>query len=299
MTNTIAQITISGRDPDQIRQDILNEIDGVPDMPISTAKVIELANTPHVNMGELSKAIELDPGLTLNILRIANSPYYGCSRDISSINQAIVRLGTEVLFQMVMTTSVSPMVSLPVRGYDMPAGALWEHSMAVAIGAECVANILEYKHPDYTFTAGLLHDIGKIILGTFIEIDPNIIFKIAFEENLSFEKVEAQILGIDHAEIGAELLKKWNLPDHIVDIVRCHHCPEKIDGDRLVVDLIHIADMLGYIKGGATGEDGLHYELSNDVVERLKINTEIAEKTICLTQQKLQDAKDLLDLEGV
>jgi hypothetical protein len=124
-----------------------------------------------VNFDQLARVIECDPGLTANVLQLANSAYFGWQGGIGSVRDAISRLGTRRIFQMVLCMSVAPLVRRPIRGYDLSADQLWEHSVAVAICAEKLAAGRRPSCQPHAFTAGLLHDLGKVLLGTFVEVD--------------------------------------------------------------------------------------------------------------------------------
>ena len=144
--------------------------------------------------------------------------------------------------------------------------------------------------PTYTFTAALLHDIGKIVLGTFLSIDSGPIMKLAFEDGLSFENAEREVLGIDHAEVGAELLNLWDIPDEIVQVVQYHHHPEQCE-DNMAVHLVHVADLLSIECGFGIGIDGLNYRPSECSVKLLKINNRIMEQTMCVMINGLNDLR--------
>ena len=278
------------------REEILASIESVPSMPAAAIEAIALLQDPDVDVGKLMQTIEYDPGLTSNLLRLANSAYYGGARTISSLRDAIVRLGTKCILQMVVASAASPLIRPALSGYDLPPGELWRHSVAVAVGAEQVAAALGVQTPDQAFTSGLLHDVGKILLGTFMEVDAGPIINLARAEQISFEVAERRVLGIDHAEAGAALLEAWELPETIVRVNRWHHSPEGFAGDPLVVDLVHVADAL-CLQGaiGAGGADGLHYRPSHEVVERIGLTTLAAETAVCGIMQGLSDLGGLFD----
>ncbi len=186
----------------------------------------------------------------------------------------------------------------PVKGYDLPPGQLLDRLVAVGVGAEELGRVLALNPPHYTFTAGLLHGIGKIVLGTFIEIDAEPILKLAFEEQVPFDEAERRILGIDHAEVGAALLEYWNIPEEIVQVVRWYNRPDQFPGDPLVVDLVHYANILSIECGLGTGIDGLHYLPSPVVLERLHPKTLIAEQVTCRMLSELQSFHDLHKTAG-
>jgi putative nucleotidyltransferase with HDIG domain len=262
-------------------------------MPSAAAQVIQLVQDPSASIASLRRAIELDPGLTSNVLRLANSAYLGSPRSVRSVRDALVRLGTNRVFQLVIAAAVAPVAQQTVRGYDLPPGALWHHSVAVAVGTTELAAAAGRRPPDHAFTAGLLHDIGKIVLGTFLEVDAAPIMQLAFEEHLSFELAEQRILGIHHAELGARVLEGWHLPPPIVEVVRWHHQPESYPGDTLVVDLVHMADALALVSGIGAGSDGLNYRPSAAVLSRLRVTTAVAEGVVCRMLDGLRELREL------
>lgn len=277
------------------RDEILSTIGSIPAMPTVIVKIRKLLRNPDVSFTELAQTIKYDPGLTVNILRLANSAYFGFFRAVNSVQQGVVRLGTERIFELAVTAAVAPMTQKAVKGYDLSPGRLWEHSVAVAIGAEQLALALNIKAPDYTFTAGLLHDIGKIVLGTFVEVDAAPIMALSLQEGVSFDEAEKQVLGIDHAEAGAILLEKWDLPESIVNVNRWHHQPDQFQGDTLVLDLVHVADVLAMMGGLGVGQDGLNYHTSSEVASRLKLTTKITEAVVCKIMDGLKELSNLFN----
>jgi len=263
------------------REQVLEKVRSIPSIPTAANRMMSLLKDPEVDINVLIRTIEFDPGLTTNVLRLANSAYFGGPRTIASLRDALVRLGMNRVFQLVMMTAIVPIARQELKGYVLPPGKLLEHSIVVAVGAEELARKLRLLLPAHAFTAGLLHDLGKVILGTFVEVDANAIVDLAFGEKVSFEVAERQVLGIDHAEAGAELLECWNLPLEIVEVVRNHHQPDVPASDQLVVDLVHAADRIAVETGFGMGIDGLNYRYSNDVIARLKLRPATAEAVAC------------------
>jgi len=263
-------------------------------MPTAASKAIALLSDPEVEIGELADTIEYDQGLTANVLRLANSAYFAGPHTIGSLRDAIVRLGTNRIFQLVITSAIAPLTRPAVKGYDLPAGQLLEHSIAVALGTEELATKLGRTAPRFAFTAGLLHDLGKIVLSTFLEVDAGPIVKMAFEEQVSFEQAEARVLGIDHAEAGAVLLDGWQLPHEIVDAARYHHQPEALGSESFLVDLVHTANLLSLEAGIGMGVAGLNYRASGDVAARLKLRPSVAEAVVCGMLAGIEELEDTI-----
>jgi len=261
------------------REAILARIQTVPSLPSVVIKLRQYLNEPDVNFDALARMIEYDPGLTANVLQLSNSAYFGWSRSIRTVKESIVRLGTNRIFQMVLCMSVAPLVRKPIKGYDMDSDGLWRHSISTAICAELVAAELELTCRGEAFTAGLLHDMGKIVLGTFVDIDDEPIKEIMRADHLAFNEAEQMVLGIDHAEVAAALLAAWNLPDDVSDAVRWHHQPSNAPANRReLADLVHVADVLCLEFGFGGGADGLGYRLDKGASERLGLGIGIAEK---------------------
>jgi len=283
------------------KEQILAKLRSIPSLPTAASRVISLLKDPDVDINELMRSIEYDPGLTSNVLKLANSAYFGGPRTISSLRDAIVRLGMNRIFQLVITSAIIPIARQEVKGYDLQPGKLLEHAIAVAVGSEELAAQLGRRPPAHTFTAGLLHDLGKIVLGTFLEVDVGPIVRMAFEEKVSFEVAEARVLGMDHAEAGAELLQAWKLPESLVQAVRFHHRPAEFKGtaeEVFVLDLVHVADILALESGVGTGVDGLNYSACPEASQRLKLKPAISEAVVCNMITNVSELKDVLGTNG-
>ncbi|MFP4458835.1 MAG: HDOD domain-containing protein [Candidatus Zixiibacteriota bacterium] len=279
----------------RIRDKIISTLDSIPSLPTAAIKAVKMLQDPDVSISRLTKTIEYDPALTSNVLRLANSAYFGANRQIESLRQAIVRLGTNNVFRLVVASAVAPLSSQAVKGYDIPPGELWAHSVAVAITSENLRVELNLDAPGYIFTAALLHDLGKIVLGNFGELDVEAILKTAKEREVSFDEAEMAVLGIDHAEVGAVLLEKWNLPKTISEAVRWHHYPKYFPNDPIAIDLIHVGDNLCIKMGIGIGIDGLKHRVSNESVERLKMSNRIAEKVLLKTMGDLNEFRTMFN----
>ena len=271
------------------RDEILSTILDIESMPASSAEATRFLSDPESNMSDIVRAIEYDPGLTSNLLRMANSAYYGVSDRIGSVRDAIVRLGTYQIYQMVVSWGFSSMARRGVPGYGLASGKLWEHSIGVAVGAEQISTELRFQKAPHTFTSGLLHDIGKIALGTFVAVDIDSILQIVREEKVSFEVAERQTLGVDHAEAGAVLLEHWGFPENVVEACRWHHQPESLVDESPVLDLVHVADSICLMGGIGVGVDENNYKTSSLVLSRLRLDPFMNDKVVSEILSKLED----------
>lgn len=262
------------------RDEILSKILDIESMPAAAAEATRLLSDPESDMADIVHAIEYDPGLTSNLLRMANSAYYRVSDPIGSVRNAVVRLGTYQIYQMTVSWGFSSMARRGVPGYGLTMGKLWEHSIGVAVGAEQISSGLSTQSTDHAFTAGLLHDIGKIVLGTFVEADIDSILEAANREETSFEMAEQQVLGINHAEVGAALLEHWDFPANIVETCRWHHQPDSLADGSLVLDLVHVANTMCLMGGIGVGIDETNHQTSSKVISRLKLDPFTSDKVV-------------------
>ena len=261
------------------REAILARIETVPSLPTVVIKLRQYLNEPEVDFDALARMIEFDPGLTANVLQLSNSAYFGWSRSIRTVKEATVRLGTNRIFQMVLCMSVAPLVRKPIKGYDLDSEGLWRHSISTAVCAELVANELKLSCSGEAFTAGLLHDMGKIVLGTFVDIDDVPIKEIMNSDGLAFNEAEQMVLGIDHAEVASALLLAWNLPDDVAAAVRWHHQPSRApENRRELADLIHVSDLLCLELGFGGGSGGQGRRRDEGAGKRLGLDEDFGEK---------------------
>ena len=257
------------------REDIIATAKALPQMPSIVQRIIGYLGKPDADINELAKLIEYDPGLTVNVLRMANSALFGGCGQIATVRDALFRLGMKRVYQLVIATGIAPRARGEVKGYGLAPGELLRHSVAVAVGAERLAQTLGLQAPPHTFTAGLLSNIGKTVLGEFLEVDATPIMELAARDDISFEQAERRHLGIDHAELGALLLEHWGLPPAIVLCVRWRLDPCSAPEQDLGLDLIHLGHVMATMAGIGCGVDGLFYVVCQDSVDRLKVTPEV------------------------
>lgn len=246
---------------DDLKEKILKRIKDLPPMPKVLFKARRVMGDPKSGFKEISKIIETDQAIAAKVLKVANSAYYGLSGMVNSIHQATVVLGYETLEQVITMVSSSSLLGKQLKGYSLKAGALWRHSLAVAMASRIIAKKRAPSLEGDAFSVGLIHDAGKLAL------DANILQKkseiIDFLENkeMSFLKAEGHVLGFDHTEIAHDLCQKWKLPEDHADAMRYHHSPGESNNNRLA-HIVHLADYIakqaGYGTGPAFDNEPLH-----------------------------------------
>ena len=280
------------------REEILEQAYSLPALPASAVQVAQLLQDPDADIELLTRAIELDPGLSANVLRLANSALLGGGRSTETVRAAIMQLGFQTIHRIAIASTVGPVASVEIHGYDIGPGQLWRHSVAVALCSEIVVSVLGLPEQRSAFTTGLLHDIGRIVLATLEDNEADRVVQMAFEKGLSFEVAERAVLGIDHGELGALLLESWGLPRFLADVVRCHHDPSKMATDPLLADVVHVADQLCTMTGIGAGRDGLNYRLCQDSAERLGLTPESADRILARTLAEFERLGEVLGVEA-
>lgn len=269
--------------------DIISDIKSFPSMSGAALKVLKLVDDPKSTASEIEDILRYEPSITANILKLTNSAYFGVPTKVASIRQAIVLLGWEKLGKLVMTTCVNAVLDKPVRGYDLSPGELWQHSIAVSVAAELLVKELSIDADNEIFTAALLHDLGKLVLGDYVKEEFSAI-RTAAGEGTPFQAAERRVLGTDHAEVGGRLLELWSFPESLVQAVRWHHEPDSAEEPGAIIDLIHVADVLCLMIGLGVGTEGLQYKPSPAATKRLGLKPGQLE---LVASQTLQWANEL------
>ncbi len=245
---------LSGRE--LIRKIIANTA-SLPAMPEVMIKVQRMIKLPGTTPNQLAKIIETDPAIVAGILKVANSAYYGFRGKVTSIQHASALFGTRRLAELIAAMSTGGMLGNAMDGYGLKAGDMWRHSIAVAVTASEIAAIVSEDALESAYMAGLLHDVGKIILNPYVQ-RRGLLFDqyISSNPGKTIQDAERSILGFDHAMIAGILCDNWNLPKAINFAIRHHHQPSTAD-DHQLSHIVHLADYyIGKAGIDATGKAG-------------------------------------------
>ncbi|MGE5415161.1 MAG: HDOD domain-containing protein [Acidobacteriota bacterium] len=259
---------------------IVSGVNDLPALPHVTLQVMRLADDPSSLAQDINAAIIQDQSLTAKVLRLANSAFYGFPRRISTVTEATVLLGFNTIKSIVMAASVSDMMSREVVGYALAPGELWRHSQATAMAARYIARKVRYRNPDVAYTGALLHDIGKVILNHHVEVAYTDVVQAIKDQGLDFIKAEQEILGFTHAQIGARVGEKWNLPRELVEAIAHHHTPESAAENQKLTAIVHMADAMCMMMGIGLGLDGMMYPFSDVALQNLNMSTGDAEEMV-------------------
>lgn len=253
---------------DALKKKILRSVQDLPSMPQTIMKAREIMSNEHSSFKELARVLETDQAIATKVLRMANSTYYGNMGKVSSIQHASVVLGLRTLGDLITIAGTSEILGKELTGYRLESGALWQHSLAVAQGAKCIANMRFQKLTEDAFAAGLIHDMGKLVLDPYIYDRAELFDAFLHEGEQGFLQAEKEILGFDHAEIASELCKQWGVPQPLTLAIRHHHKPSRSNGDQLSY-MVHVADAVAMMSGLGTGIDGMLYSMEDGAMDFL------------------------------
>jgi len=279
-------------------EEILNIVNHLPPFPKIAHQVMKMLDEPEVQTKDLADVIRYDPAITANLLKTCNAAYFGLSHKVSSLNDALVVLGQDVLKDIIITSSSARFYKGDVGGgYELNQGDLWKHSVATAIMAKLLAGHFDKVEPDIAFTVGLLHDIGKRFLSSFVGDEFAKIVKLAYEGNGSFVEAENKIFGINHAELGCMIMEKWGFDEELRLAVKQHHDLDALEKGQLTA-LVAIANTQVITLGVGVGADGLTTKLQGEGLKRYGINSLDLECSLGKLLFEMEKAEEMMTLAG-
>ena len=229
---------------------LIRQVQDLPSLPIAVTRVMQLTNDPKAGLSDVAHALASDQGLAARVLKLANSAYYGSSRRIGTVSEAVVILGMRTTRNLTLATSCQDMLEREVQGYFLPRGALWRHSLACAAAAQNLARRAHFRGTEEAFVAGLLHDIGKVVMSAYLKAEFAQVLTRVAKGRLTFSDAEREVLGFDDAEVGARLLERWNLPSTLSQrygIIMPHRKPRRVRWPHWCMSPIRSASLWGSV----------------------------------------------------
>jgi len=257
---------------DALKKKIFRSFDNLPPISKVVSEALEIMSDPDSSVDDIAKAIETDQSMVSNVIRLVNSSYYGLPNKISSVQQACVLLGSRILREIIIMAGVSKLMEKNLKGYGFASGELWKHSIASALGSKIIAGKEDHDRKNDAYIAGLIHDLGKIILNSYILERMDEFEAFMNNEKQDYLEAEKSIFGFDHAEIAYEICMKWKFPENIAFAIQHHHHPSLSQGDKLSY-VIHMADFLAKSCGFGQSRDTTD-ELEKGTMEFLSLEKE-------------------------
>src|SRR5579884_409295 len=267
-------------------QRLIKETRSLPTLPGIVSRMSALVENDKTSIQEIARLVSSDQILSAKVLKLVNSPFYGFPGRVSTVSNALILLGVNVVKGLALSASIFEMMEKNVVG-------LWEHSLGAATAASIIAKRIGAPEAEEISTAALLHDIGKVILKIKLEEEFKQFESTVREKSISMFEAERASLGTDHAEIGGWLGKSWFLPDKLIEPIACHHDVERSTQHSLKTAIVHLADVLVKASGfGFTGDD-LVPQIQPAAWKKLALSEAQLETIIDEIEEKLIDVKNL------
>ena len=276
----------------------IQKVKHLPPAPRVLPQLLVLLGKPDSDTGKIVELIMYDQSLTASLLQVCNSAYFASAMPVSDLEEAVNRLGFQQVFRIVASISGSRSLATKQKGYGMDEGELWRHSVTTAVAAQLIAEETGVE-ANVAFTAGLLHDIGKIILSSGLE---NIYAKLLEEvdtNQLSLLETEKKLLGVQHAEIGGRLLARWKFPAHLVAAVWFHHNPKGAQPHEKLASCVYLGNMIAYFIGNGFGHQAFALRGRAEALDILNLKSDDMPRLMIKTFERFDAIEALFNISPV
>ena len=278
-------------------QEMVSRVRELPRLPQATIQLTRMLGREDDDNEEVVKVIRQDMTLTAKLLRVCNSAHAAAREPITSVDEAVFRLGRAEIMRAAWALSLQGALTKPLDGYAASEGELWQHAMTTAFAAEVVAKetVPGCFEPSTAFTAGLLHDIGKVVFNQSLSAPVQKELRVKIDSGeMSRSEAERAVLGTDHAEVGALLLAQWKLPDALVEATAHHHTPVAVPEVRLSA-LVHVANFAVHAVGASLGWESYAERAHEEVMDRLGVSGEQFERLCARVFEAMDQIKPFLE----
>jgi putative nucleotidyltransferase with HDIG domain len=225
-------------------EEIKQSMEAIQPIPQVALKILRLIDEEEYDISALTAEIRKDQVISAKTLKLCNSVMFAGTKKIESLDHALIYIGLQTLVKLVISASVDNYFGHTAMGYSLCKGGLFHHAIGTAIISEKLADLTGLVKPGLAYTAGLLHDIGKVVLDQYVTSAFPLFYRKLNDSGSSFSDTEKAILGIDHTEIGSDLARKWSFPDSLIDVIRYHHRPEDATRNPELTHTVYLADLL-------------------------------------------------------
>jgi len=267
---------------------IIDQVKALPPAPRILPELLAVLSADEAPASEVVRLISFDPALTAQVLRRCNSVHYGFAERAQDLPEAVMRLGMEEIYRIVARNVSERALGGAQPGYGIGLGELWKHCAVTAVSARVIAQ-QQGANESVVFTAALLHDIGKLVLGTsLIGAYADVIARTEISQ-LSFLESEKAILGVDHAEVGGRLLERWNFPAHLVSAVRYHHDPQQAGESGPLAAYVHLGDVLAHLLGHGYGHQAYAVRCRPEALDLLELSSADLEQFLIIASARVEE----------
>ena len=282
-------------------ESVARRVADVPMLPVVVSRLLEMVGRENHSAKDMVHIVEHDSALTLRVLRVANSAAYSRGQQISSLQRAILQMGEKMVISIAIESCSPWIFNQPLEGYESPAGELWDHSLQTAIITRELTRFSNFPIlQDLAFTAGLLHDVGKVIISEFLEGNTaELAQKCDNRQVYDFLGAERGAAGTDHCEIGFALAQRWNLPQALAFAIRDHHHPVGTEAPyQSLVFAVHLGDLVSMMGGAGTGVDSLAYKMDPGYGRYLTLQRNDLERLFSYAQEEFAISKAAIFSQG-
>ncbi len=255
---------------------ILEQINHLEPLPITVRRLVTSLNDEAAEIAEIAKLIEHDQAVAANVLRVSNSSLYKGKFAIKTIRDAVVRLGLQTILSVVLDNHLKKYrVNAPM--YDLTEDDLWLHAAVASLAVAELIQLLPEAHvPQEAGIAALVHDIGKVIMVRYMKVDVKVLLGKCTEKQITFVDAEREVVGCDHAEVGAAVGRRWEFPEEITHAIEHHHDPAPAKPTPML-NAVMVANLVTKTLGVGLGAEGLNLNPDKRLSQRLGITF----KTFC------------------
>jgi putative nucleotidyltransferase with HDIG domain len=236
-------------------------------IPQVALKIMRMLQGDDYGLQQIALEVSRDQVLTAKVIRACNAAYLGAREEIQSIDQALLLLGGRMVGTMILSSAMASFYGAAPRGYSMTRGGLYHHAVSTAVVSVQLATITKKVPRDLAYTAGLLHDVGKVLLDQYVAPARPLFYREVFVDGADLRDVERAVLGISHDEAGARLADLWSFPAVLKNVIAHHSNPSEAEGDKTLTYLVYLADLL--VQRFNTGHD-LERLGTTDLAEALR-----------------------------
>ncbi len=265
-------------------------IERVRPIPQIALKIIRMLDNEQYDMQDIAGEVNQDQILSAQVIKLCNSAFIGLRTKVDSIDRALFLLGEKILLHLIVSASIERFFPQSSRGYSLCKGGLFHHALSSATVAGELARFTRRVPPDIAYTAGLLHDIGMVVLDQFMAPADPLFYRRIHEDGVEFCEAEREQLGLDHTEAGRRLAEQWAFPENLVDMIMHHHRPEESTVNPELTNLICLTDwLLSRFQMGMTLEN-MNTEVLASRLEKIGLTPDQLPILIDLIPQKLLEA---------
>lgn len=265
----------------------INKVKNLPPAPRILPKILQVLNQPDRDSSEIVDLITFDPSLTARLLQLCNSAFFASGNPVSDVQEAVGRLGFNQVYRMVATLSGAQALSPAQKGYGIAHGELWKHSVTTALAAEIMAKEYE-EDASVAFTAGLLHDIGKVILSEALESVYQKVIDETETNQQSLLEAEKKLIGVEHAELGGRLLALWKFPANLVAAVWSHHQPANAASFQRLASFVYLGNMIAHFMGFSYGHQAFAFRGRAEALKILEMSPDALPQYMIRTFERIE-----------